>query len=140
MFGINTKCTPFQETHPTTSSLFLETFISKSRNTHSSYSTSKITSSVVVKFSKYHEGQIFASAANKYNHNDRRFKTRLWGLCRQAFHQGHMEFQLLSAVLQPIRNIPVGQHPYINRLLKKGFQYQTSYYQNFTRIRSTVSP
>ena len=90
MFGINSKCSPFYEAHPTTSSLFLETIITKSRNTHSSYSTSKITSSVVVKFSKHHEGQIFTSAANKYNHNDWCFKNRLWGSCRQAFLSGHM--------------------------------------------------
>ena len=90
MFGIDSKCSPFYEAHPTTSSLFLETIITRSRNTHSSYSTSKITSSVVVKFSKHHEGQIFTSAANKYNHNDRCFKNRLWGSCRQAFHSGHM--------------------------------------------------
>ena len=89
MFGIDSKCSPLYEAHPTTS-LFLETIITRSRNTHSSYSTSKITSSVVVKFSKHHEGQIFTSAANKYNHNDRCFKNRLWGSCRQAFHSGHM--------------------------------------------------
>ena len=89
MFGIDSKCSPLYEAHPTTS-LFLETIITRSRNTHSSYSTSKITSSVVVKFSKHHEGQIFTSAANKYNHNDQCFKNRLWGSCRQAFHSGHM--------------------------------------------------
>ena len=112
MFGINSKCRPFHEAHPTTS-MFLETIITRSRNIHSSYSTSKITSSLVVKFSKHHQEQIFTSAANKYNHNDRCFKNRLWGHVGKHFIQGtwsefqqkqHINYLELEAVFLTLKH------------------------------------
>ena len=77
MFRTNPKCSPLHETHSVASASFLETFISRSRGFNSSYSTSKMSSAMVVKSSEHHERQIVTTRPYGCNHNNRCFEMGL---------------------------------------------------------------
>ena len=84
------KCTPIHETSSTTSSQFLETQFNEIRNRNTSYTTSKIPSEMVVRYSKHYQGQIIATTTNSCNHNNRCFQNGLWGLHRQSVCSGNL--------------------------------------------------
>ena len=81
---------PIHETSSTTSSQFLETQFNEIRNRNTSYTTSKIPSEMVVRYSKHYQGQIIATTTNSCNHNNRCFQNRLWGLHRQSVCSGNL--------------------------------------------------
>lgn len=87
---IDTKCTSFHETHSVASPGILEPCLYGSRGFHSSYTTSKVSSAMVVKSSKHHEGQIFTTETHPTNHYYRCFQTGIWGSCRQSLHSRDM--------------------------------------------------
>jgi len=77
MHRFNSKCSSIYEANSTSPVKFLETSFSKIRCEHSIYSTSKISSQLVEKWSKHAERPTFSTTKNQYNHNDRCFEIGL---------------------------------------------------------------
>ena len=88
--GTNSKCTPLHEANSTSSSKFLETKLFGFDTGDSSYKTSKITSHMVVRYSKHYQGQIITASTDKGNHNDRCFENRVWRLPGQSVLSGEL--------------------------------------------------
>ena len=88
--GTNSKCTPLHEANTTSSSKFLETKLFGFDTGDSSYKTSKITSHMVVRYSKHYQGQIITASTDKGNHNDRCFENRVWRLPGQSVLSGEL--------------------------------------------------
>ena len=87
---VNSPCSPFHETHPIASTVFLETVFSGSASLDPSYTTSKIPSTMVVSFSKHYERQIITSSTNQHNHDHRCFDVWLWRSCGESLHSRDM--------------------------------------------------
>lgn len=88
--GTDSQCSSIHEADSVTSSLFLETQQYEFDSQNSCYSTSEISSEMVVRFSKHFEGQIFTTVSNKYNHNDRCFEFWIWRACDESVCSGYM--------------------------------------------------
>ena len=69
----NSQCSSFHATTSNSSFEFLETIIPKSRSQNSHYQTSKISSEMVVQFSKHYKGQIPSTLGKQCDHNNRCF-------------------------------------------------------------------
>lgn len=88
--GTDSQCSSIHEANSVASSLFLETEQYEFGSQNSCYSTSEISSEMVVGFSKHFEGQIFTTLSNKYNHNDRCFEFWIWRACDESVRSGYM--------------------------------------------------
>ena len=87
---VNSPCSPFHETRPIASTVFLETVFSGSATLDPSYTTSKIPSTMVVSFSKHYERQIITSSTNQHNHDHKCFDVWLWRSCGESLHSRDM--------------------------------------------------
>ena len=90
MSRIDSQCPSVHATHSATSISFLETLINESRDVNPCYTSSKITSSMVVKSSKHFEGSIFTTGSHAYDSNHRCISTGLRGSCGQKCYSGVM--------------------------------------------------
>lgn len=93
MHRFNTKCSSIYETNSTSPVKFLETSFSKIRCEHSIYSTSKISSQLVKKWSKHTERPTFSTNKNQYNHNDRCFEIGLRRFYGEPSISGYLVIQ-----------------------------------------------
>lgn len=80
----NSQCSSLYETSTITPSKFLETKFIRFGEGNSYYTTSQITPTVVVKYSKHFQGQISATGRNRNDHNYRCISNRVWGSSQQS--------------------------------------------------------
>ena len=90
LFGANSKCTSLNEKNLATSFEFLETNLIGSGYGDPSYETSKITSNVVVSYSKHYQGHVIMASTEKSNHNNRCFENRVRRLPGQLVLSGNL--------------------------------------------------
>ena len=80
MYRIDSKCSFIHEANTASSSKFLESNLQRYDSRDSIYTTSKIPSYVVEKFSQHAERQIFSVSDSVHNRHDRCFNEWFWGI------------------------------------------------------------
>ena len=88
---VDSKCPSLHETYSVAPVKFLESNVERHDSNYSMYTTSKISSFVVDRFSQHAERPIFSTSENhNYGHN-RCFEKRFWGLHWHSDFSGGME-------------------------------------------------
>lgn len=88
---VDTECSSIHASHTITSFEFLETKFKRYEQKDTIYTTSKITSFLVDKFSEHAERPIFSISSEHCNNHNRCFKHGIWGTCRRADFSGSLE-------------------------------------------------
>ena len=90
MHRINPICPLVYASNPVTPVKFLETINSSVRGQNTNFTTSNCTSGLVEKYSKHFQGQIFSTAHNECNHNDRCITDGIRGLHGKSVYAGDL--------------------------------------------------